>query len=229
MFEAKTSRGHVIRRLFDVISGLVDDIALEVSMTGISMQGMDTSHVALVTFTLHAAEFDFFRCDRPQKIGLKMKILQKIMKTSGPNDSLAISTDDDSDTVTFVFQSSDDRVAKFKIAQSEIESSDLFVPEQDYKASFDMPAALFQRICRDLGSMGDSLQIAVTRTSVTFETTGDAGEGSVTLRGAPKGEDDAIDADAVLIEVAEPLSNVFSVRFLSNFAKAAGPSVLVCL
>ena len=45
-----------------------------------------------------------------------------------------------------------------------------------------MPAGEFQRICRDLSTLGDSVQIIVTKDGVKFSTTGDQSNGNVTLR-----------------------------------------------
>ena len=48
MFEAKLSDGTVLKRIVDSIKDLVQDVNLDISATGISLQAMDSSHVALV-------------------------------------------------------------------------------------------------------------------------------------------------------------------------------------
>lgn len=45
-----------------------------------------------------------------------------------------------------------------------------------------MPAGEFQRICRDLTQIGDSVLISVTKDGVRFKVSGDSGSGEVTLR-----------------------------------------------
>ena len=45
-----------------------------------------------------------------------------------------------------------------------------------------MPAGEFQRICRDLTQIGDSVVIAVTKDGITFKASGDIGSGDITLR-----------------------------------------------
>jgi len=47
-FEAKLSDGQIFKRIVDSIKDLVTDVNLDATPTGISLQAMDSSHVALV-------------------------------------------------------------------------------------------------------------------------------------------------------------------------------------
>ena len=49
MFHAKLNEGLLIKKLVDSIKDLISEINLEVSGNGISLQAMDSPHVALVT------------------------------------------------------------------------------------------------------------------------------------------------------------------------------------
>ena len=45
-----------------------------------------------------------------------------------------------------------------------------------------MPASEFQRIMKDLSSIGDTVVISVTKDGVKFSTSGDIGSANVTVR-----------------------------------------------
>ena len=45
-----------------------------------------------------------------------------------------------------------------------------------------MPSSEFQRICRDLTTIGDSAIISCTKDGVKFSTSGDTGKGNVMLK-----------------------------------------------
>lgn len=64
MFHAKLNEGILIKKLIDAIKDLVSDINLDISAIGISLQAMDSSHVALVTLNLSAEGFEEYRCDK---------------------------------------------------------------------------------------------------------------------------------------------------------------------
>jgi proliferating cell nuclear antigen len=48
MFEAKLQDGTILKKIVDSIKELVTDVNLDVNQNGISLQAMDSSHVALV-------------------------------------------------------------------------------------------------------------------------------------------------------------------------------------
>lgn len=118
-----------------------------------------------------------------------------------------------------------------------------------------MPSAEFARIVRDLASIGDTVVIAVTKVrgwgegegescarvsyltllslallapqdGVKFSTSGDMGSANVTLKQATAadGKD-----EATVIEVQEPVTLSFALRYLNSFAKATPLSSSVTL
>ncbi len=60
-----------------------------------------------------------------------------------------------------------------------IESEHLGIPDQDYSAEAKIPAGEYQRICRDLASIGDTVLLSATKEGIKFSTSGDIGESSM--------------------------------------------------
>jgi proliferating cell nuclear antigen len=50
----------------------------------------------------------------------------------------------------------DQRVSDFELKLMDIDSEHLGIPDTDYAATVNLPAAEYQRICRDLSSIGDT-------------------------------------------------------------------------
>lgn len=50
----------------------------------------------------------------------------------------------------------EDRVSDFEVKLMDIDSEHLGIPDTDYAATIHMPASEYQRICRDLSSIGDT-------------------------------------------------------------------------
>jgi proliferating cell nuclear antigen len=90
--------------LIESIKELVTDINLDVSPTGISLQAMDSSHVALVTLSLHYEGFSEYRCDKPMTLGLNITNLSKIMKCGGNDDSVILRADEDPSALHITFE-----------------------------------------------------------------------------------------------------------------------------
>lgn len=72
------------------------------------------------------------------------------------------------------------------------------------------------------------VSIECTKEGVKFACSGDIGSGSVILKQDPSLEKES---EAVLIEMNEPVSLTFSLKYLTNFCKASGlsDSVKLCL
>ena len=67
-----------------------------------------------------------------------------------------------------------------------------------------MPAGEFQRICRDLSILGDTVTIAVGKDGVKFSVSGEMGSGNMTLR-----QNTAVDTkeeDQVEVQFDEPVA-----------------------
>lgn len=64
----------------------------------------------------------------------------------------------------------------------DIDQEHLGIPETSYDAVVRMPCADFQRICRDLQGISESVRIDVTKEGVKFSAEGEVGKGSQTLK-----------------------------------------------
>lgn len=218
MFEARLIQGNLLKKLVDSLKDLVTEVNWDVNAQGISMQAMDSSHVCLVAFKLNSDGFDHFRCDRPLSLGISMGNLAKILKCAGNDDIVTMKADDNGDTLTLMFESGkQDRISDFDLKLMSIDSEHLGIPDQDYSAEAKMPAGEYQRICRDLASIGDSVLLSATKEGIKFSTSGDIGTANVTLRHSTTSDKAE---EQTIIDLREPVALTFALRYLNNFAKA---------
>lgn len=125
----------------------------------------------------------------------------------------------------------------------DIDTEHLGIPDTQYDAVVRMSSAEYARITRDLGSMGESIRIEVSKEGVNFSTEGDIGAAKLTLKqgsGSATAVDDDDDDDddekpskkkrkvggddalvPVSIELQQSVNLTFSHKYLANFAKAA--------
>jgi|TARA_B110000977_G_C10893377_1_gene422320 proliferating cell nuclear antigen len=98
----------------------------------------------------------------------------------------------------------------------DIDSEHLGIPDTEYAATVKMPSAEFMRICRDLSSIGDTVTISVSKDGVKFSTTGDIGQANITCR-----QNTNVDKEEqTIIELQEPVTLTFALRYLNSFTKA---------
>jgi proliferating cell nuclear antigen len=63
-----------------------------------------------------------------------------------------------------------------------VDTEQLGIPETDYSSVVTMPSGEFQKICRDLNTLGDTVSIATTKDGVRFSVTGELGTGNISLK-----------------------------------------------
>jgi proliferating cell nuclear antigen len=89
-----------------------------------------------------------------------------------------------------------------------------------------MPSSEFQRICRDMTILGETVVISVTKEGVKFSVKGEMNSGKISLK-----QNSNVDKpeDAVTIELEEPVELSFALRYLNLFTKATALSPYVTL
>ena len=104
MLEAKLSEGNTLKKLIDSIRDVVENINFDCNPKGISMQAMDTSHVALVTLHLQQDGFEYYRCDKPLTLGINIATFSKVLKCSSSDDAITLRAEDDPSFVTIILE-----------------------------------------------------------------------------------------------------------------------------
>ncbi|KAH0292231.1 proliferating cell nuclear antigen, partial [Aureobasidium sp. EXF-3399] len=229
VLEARLEQANLLKKVVEAIKDLVQDCNFECNDSGVGLQAMDNSHVALVSMLLKADSFSPFRCDRNIALGINLVSLQKVLRAAQDKDILTLKAEDSPDVVNLVFESSEsDRISEYDIKLMDIDQEHLGIPDTDYAASITLPSAELQRICRDLSALSESVNIECTKEGVKFGCTGDIGSGSVTLRQHANVDKEELNVD---IQLSEPVSLTFSLKYLVNFCKASGLSsrVKLCL
>lgn len=141
----------------DAVKDLVQDCNFDCNDSGIALQAMDNSHVALVSMNLTADSFDPYRCDRNIALGVNLTSLTKVLRAAQPNDMLTLKAEDAPDSLNLVFESPDkDRISEYDLKLMDIDQEHLGIPETDYAATISMPSAEFRRICTDLMALSES-------------------------------------------------------------------------
>merc|ERR1712072_1379816 len=109
----------------------------------------------------------------------------------------------------------EDRTSTFELKLIDLEMDHLGIPEQEYGCTITMSSNEFARVCRDLGSMGDSLTISCSKMSVQFKVKGDMGNGSMVYRKEINDGQKGIE-----IEMEEEVEQHYAMRYLTSFSKS---------
>lgn len=227
MLEARLEHASVLKKVVESIRELVQDCNFDCNDSGIALQAMDNSHVALVAMHLKAEGFSPYRCDRNVALGINLGSLTKVLRAAQNDDLLTLKAEDAPDSLNLVFEDAkNDRISEYDIKLMDIDQEHLGIPETEYNANVTLPSAEFQRICRDLSQLSESVAIEATKEGIKFSCQGDIGNGSVTLRSSNNIDHPEF---STTIELSEPVALTFSLKYLVNFCKATSLSETVTL
>jgi len=227
MFEASLAHAGLLKKILEAIKDLVVQTNFECTKTGVSVQAMDSSHVSLVSLRLRQEGFENYTCERNVTLGIDLPSMAKVLKCAGNDDRLTLKTEN-ADSVSLSFESpKQDKVSDFELKLLHLDGEILAIPDHEYGATVLLPATEFQRICRDLAIMGESVRLNVTKEGIKFSASGEKGSGNILCR--PTGAADAKEDESTNIQIKEPVSMSFALHYLNQFTKATSLSPRVCL
>eukprot|EP01071_Lankesteria_metandrocarpae_P012528 Lankesteria_metandrocarpae@DN6006_c0_g1_i1.p1 len=216
MLEARIQQGVLLKKIFESLKEMVSEVNLDCAESGIAMQAMDTSHVALAMLTLHESFFEKYQCDRTRTLGLNLPAVCKVFKLCNQDDSVIIRHNNDSDSVSFVFEgAAEDRFSDFDLKLMNIESEHLGVPDAKFDAVVDLPSRHFSRICNDLSQFADFVTIDVSSREIKFSCKGALGGGSTVLKPVDT------ENEKIQLSVVSEMQMKFALRYLIYFAKSS--------
>lgn len=226
--EATLAEAGTFKRILAAIKDLITETNFDCSSSGIALQSMDSSHVCFVSLLLRPDGFDVFHCPRPMTLGLSLSAVSKIMQCSANDEEMTLLLDANKADVLVVKFGGKDSVRRsiFELKLMYIQGEALGIPDISFGAKVTMPSSEFQRVCRDMSLLGDSVTITVKKTSVEFVATGETGTGKITLTAGNTAD---ASTQNVSIELHEDCSGGFALRYLVYFTKATALSETVTL
>ena len=98
----------------------------------------------------------------------------------------------------------------------------LDVKKQDYPSVIKLHSGEFKKICQELSTVGDNIEIQTTKDGVKFYTNGDTSEGEIFIRHNDNNNNtDEENENVVLIKQKRNVKAIFSLSFLIRFSKAS--------
>ncbi|GIQ80219.1 proliferating cell nuclear antigen, PCNA [Kipferlia bialata] len=227
MFEAHLEQASTLKKMIEAVKGLVNHVNINCNEQGMSIQAIDTSHVALVYLKLRTEGFALYNCEKSISLGISMDHLSKILKSAANNDTVIIRAEDEKDSLHIIFQPQDEkRVSTFELKLLDIDIPQLVIPVTEFTANVTIASGEFQRICRDLNALGENVSLSANKEGMRFSVDGETASGSVLLQPTDNVSDEESGANTV-VQIKTPVEQSFPLRYMLSFAKATPISDIV--
>jgi proliferating cell nuclear antigen len=216
--EIKTVQSAAFKVLIEALKELLTDTAIEISPKGLKIVTMDNSHVVLVHMILHGEKFEQFYCETPRVIGINMLNFYKIIKTINTNDTLTLfmESNDINHLHVRIDKQDKDTSSTYKLNTIDINYERISIPATEFTTVITLPASDFQKICRDMSNIADSIDITKVSNKLLMSCTGDFCTQETVIT-----SDTMIETDG---DDTEIIQGVYNIKYLVLFTKCTNLS-----
>lgn len=199
------------------IEGLKDflpEATLRVNPSGLSICGMDRSHVGFVDYLLAKADCKVLKVPAPQTIGMNMLILAKVLSNVGAADTLVLKMNAARDRLVVSY--TNEKVGKkavYELPLMEIQEDAVELPALEFAAKIEAKTVDIASVVKEVGAFGDNMVLTLNPDGFHMESSGDLGSAKQTL-------DNTDDREMDLSE--DSVSAAFGTKYLASILKSGG-------
>lgn len=184
LFRIRTVKAAPFRTLIEALKDILTDANIEFDSNGMKIMSMDGTHSILVHLHLEGSRFDEWYCPQKHIIGINMINLFKLVKTMSNNESI----------VLYVRKSASDKLGieilnaekqmttRFALNIIELDVRPLRIPPVEFESIITMPSVDFQKIIRDMHTLGETVEIQSASHELVFRCKGDYAEQETVFR-----------------------------------------------
>lgn len=187
-FYIQTVQSGAIRTLFEALKEVLIDVNLTFDEHGIKIMTLDGTRIALVHLFLDSSKFVVYECNKPSKIGVNMYSLFKLLKLAGNEDviTMYVSKNESSRLNIIIHNKIKNTRTHSKLKLLDINEDILDIPDVEFDSVITIPSSDFQKICRDLSIVADTLVIESDDTNFVMSAEGDIGDIKIELGESPE-------------------------------------------
>lgn len=193
--------------------------SLHISSDGISIKGIDASHVGYVDYFLSAADCAKAVVKSRFKLDVNMKVLSMILTPISAGDSITLLYKDDK----FIVECYNVKMSKkavYNVPTLDVDMDQTEIPEVDYAAVVRLKTADLYTVAKEVSQFGDVIKMCLNSDGLHLSTFGDYGEVTQTLEKID-GRSMSLEGDSVEVKYSSKYINMMikSGLQLSPFTK----------
>jgi proliferating cell nuclear antigen len=178
VFRLRTVKAAPFRTLIEAMKEILTEANIEIDAGGLKVLSTDGTHTVLVHLRLHHDRFDEFKCAHRQVIGVNMINLFKLVKTMSNNDSLVLFMERAEPTKLgiLILNGEKQMTTQFFLNLIDLRVQPIEVPPVTFASIITMPSLDFQKIVRDMATLGETVEILSASNELILRCRGDFAE-----------------------------------------------------
>jgi proliferating cell nuclear antigen len=186
----KTIQTNPFRNLIEATKEILTDTNFVFTSDGVKLITLDTTtQTILVHLKLYAKNFETYYCEEPIQIGLNLPNFYKLIKTIQNNDTLVLYIDRNNRNELGIRIENGEKnyLTNYKLNLIEVDSDDITIPEHEFQSIIMLPSSDFNRICRDMDIISDTIEIKSIGSQLIFSCKGEIGNQETIMGETEKG------------------------------------------
>ena len=172
LFKARTDQGYIIKVLSDLLQYNIKVGCFVIDKTGIYFRMSDTHQRKCIDISLIGENFITYEVNTPNKIfiGVNLIHLFKMLKPIKKKDSIEFIKDTEDSDILDIRQisSGSGKVTTSSLKIQNIQNLEIELPS-DYVNYIPIPSSEYQKMCKDMENISQTVQIRATEKSITFK------------------------------------------------------------
>jgi len=172
--EMKTLQSGTFKTLIEGMKDILNDTVIEFDQGGMKVVALNTSQNVMVHLHLPADDLEYYYCDKIHRVGINMLNLFKLIKATTSNDTLTLFLEaSDMNHLGIKLENSDrSQKTTYKLRTMDL-NQPLSVPHMEFHKTITMHSPYFQKICRDMNSIAEFVEIKDVQNQLIFTCEGD--------------------------------------------------------
>jgi len=199
-----------------------NEVAKKNDFYGIKIIAVNTTKSLIIVIKLESKKFGIFKVSKPvYDVGINLSQLHKLIRSLDKDDILRISIDSDEKHLLILDVENEVRNSRTRnrLKTLDIDKKTYKIPETKFDMVVTMESSEFHRVCKDLSQLADYVEIVCKENSITFTSTGDCSDKSITI--------DASEHNGVKIKPLIPgkgliVQGIFELKYFTMFQKCSG-------
>jgi proliferating cell nuclear antigen len=168
----KSIQAPAFKSLFEVLKEIINDVNIYFDASGFHIKAFDTARVTLVNVFMDSRNFEEYECSRPVIIGVNMSNIFKLIKSIGNNDIILLENTDENLNIT-ISNASKKTKSTFNLKLLDLNEETIEIPEISGMNTTIVHSLDFQKLVRDMLSIGTDMTIYRHSTVIEFSCDGD--------------------------------------------------------
>jgi len=201
------------------VTALIEEAAFTFSPDGVRMKAMDPSKISMVDFELSPDAFDEFKVKERVVAGVKLTEFERALSRMKSKDQLTLEVDTEKNRLNLIFKGASTR--KLGIPLLSAEEEEFPEPKLNFAAKVTLQASVLKDGLKDAEMVAENVRLNADKNSFSILAESDRGTSELVLS---KGDEGLVGLD-----VSEPATAIYSVRYLIDMVGGTSPSDQVTL